>query len=235
MLSIPLHITETHTCSYLEGNLTRSVFVHPSMRMDTRLYSALIDKGFRRSGNDVYAPHCPECQACIAVRIPVDQFRLSRSQMRCRRKNQAVTARIKPAEFDSAHYSLYMKYQQLRHPGDSMADSSPEDYIRFLGSDWCNTCFVEFLLQDKLMAVAVVDVLERGLSAVYTFFDPEYAQYSPGTWAVLWQIEYAVREGLDYVYLGYWIEACRKMAYKNNFKPLQGFIDGEWVFTENAI
>ena len=235
MLSIPVYVTENHSCGYLEGNLARSIFIHPSVPMDTGLYSGLIDKGFRRSGNDVYAPHCPGCQACIAVRLPVEQFQMSRAQIRCWKKNQAVIARIKPAEFDPVHYSLYLKYQQSRHAGSSMVDSSPEEYIRFLGSDWCHTHFVEYWLQGTLMAVAVVDELEQGVSAVYTFFDPDYAQYSPGTWAVLWQIEYAVQEGLDYVYLGYWIKACRKMAYKNNFKPLEGFIDDEWVSIENAI
>lgn len=109
-----------------------------------------------------------------------------------------------------------------------MADSSPEEFINFLGSDWCDTLFVEFHLDGKLAAVAIVDLLDKALSAVYTFFDPELASHSLGTYAVLWQIEHAKQLGLDYLYLGYWIKQCRKMSYKDQYRPLYGFIDQQW-------
>ncbi len=228
MISIPLFLTDPHECSYLENELARTVFVHPSFPMDNKTYSALIARGFRRSGDDVYAPHCEHCSACISVRVPVMEFKTDRRQRRCWRKNQSVKVDIKPARFDRRHFELYLRYQHFKHPGGSMAEVDEQEYMRFLGSDWCNTSFVEFWLDSQLMAVAVVDQLERALSAVYTFFDASLASYSPGVYAVLWQIDYARRLGLDHVYLGYWIRQCQKMRYKEQYRPLEILTDDGW-------
>ena len=228
MISIPLYVTEQHACSYLPDKSAQTVFVHPSFELSTGLYSRLIEQGFRRSGNEVYSPHCKQCRQCVPVRIPVDQFQENRNQKRCFKKNLSTQIRIKPAAFDQHHYQLYLRYQKNRHVDSSMANSSPNEYINFLGSSWCNTLFVEFSIADKLAAVAVVDLLDNALSAVYTFFDPEMSSYSLGTFAVLWQIEHARQLKLDYVYLGYWIKECRKMRYKDQYHPLYGFIDQQW-------
>ncbi len=234
MISIPLFLTETHECSYLENAWARTAFVHPSFSMETRLYSGLIAKGFRRSGDDVYLPHCDQCQDCISARVPVVEFRPSRSQRRCWRKNQTVGVEVKAAEFDPRHFELYRRYQRFKHPGGSMAEVDEAEYMRFLGSEWCDTLFVEFWRDSQLMAVAVVDQLDRALSAVYTFFDPDLAACSPGVYAVLWQIDYARKRGLDYIYLGYWIRQCRKMRYKEQYQPLEILTGDGWRKLENS-
>ncbi|MGR9116299.1 MAG: arginyltransferase [Gammaproteobacteria bacterium] len=228
MISIPLFLTEEHSCSYLEGHLACSAFVHPSFKLSTPVYSQLIAQGFRRSGDYVYAPQCPNCSECLAVRLPIERFKPKRHQKRCRSKNANTQTIIKPARFEQDHYDLYMRYQQSRHCDGSMAHSSPEEYMSFLGSSWCDTLFVEFLIEGKLIAVAVVDRLVDSLSAVYTFFDPDYSAFSPGVYAVLWQIEWARQLKLDWVYLGYWISDCRKMNYKTDYRPIQFLVDQKW-------
>jgi arginine-tRNA-protein transferase len=230
MTSIPLLLTAPHPCSYLEGEQAQTAFVNPSFGIDTAIYSLLIAHGFRRSGDDVYRPQCEHCSQCVPVRLPVAQFKPNRRQKRCLQKNLQTTAVIKPAVFEQAHYDLYQRYQKQRHADGNMANTSPDEYIKFLGSSWCNTQFVEFYCADELAAVAIVDCLDNALSAVYTFFDPKFSDYSPGVYAVLWQIQYAQKLGLDWLYLGFWIADCQKMNYKTQYQPLQGFIDQQWDF-----
>jgi len=130
---------------------------------------------------------------------------------------------------------MYLRYQNHQHQGGSMADLTEEDYIQFLSSYWCNTLFVEFHIEDELAAIAVVDLLDNALSAVYTFFDPQFSNYSLGTYAILWQIQHAKELGLDLLYLGFWVKDCLKMSYKTQYKPLQGFIDNHWdIINTNA-
>ena len=228
MISVPLFATEQSPCSYLEKRNACSVFVHPSFLLNTEIYSQLIEQGFRRSGNEVYAPHCPACSECIPARLKVDQFHPNRNQKRCFKKNQSTKVNIKPAYFEQAHFDIYMRYQKYKHAGGGMANSTKEDYINFLSSRWCNTLFVEFLIDNELAAVAIVDLLDNALSAVYTFFDPKFSSYSLGTYAVLWQLNHAEQMGFEFVYLGFWIKNCQKMSYKTQFQPIQGFIENEW-------
>lgn len=234
MSTIPLFVTPSHPCSYLEDKDARSAFVSTAFMLDTHLYSRLIAHGFRRSGDDVYTPHCEGCSQCVASRIPVASFKPTRNQKRCGKKNRDTQTVIRPAVFEDHHYRLYMRYQQYKHPDSGMATSTEEDYIRFLGSSWCNTRFVEFHIDGQLVAVAVVDFLDNGLSAVYTFFDPDYSAHSLGVYAVLWQIEHARELGLDYVYLGFWIADCPKMVYKNQYQPLQGYINRKWQWIDKV-
>ncbi|MDI1232529.1 MAG: arginyltransferase [Methylobacter sp.] len=229
MTAIPLFITAPHPCSYLENEAAQSAFVDPSFRLDTVIYSLLIAHGFRRSGDDVYRPQCAQCSQCVPVRVPVAQFKPNRSQKRCLQKNRQTTAIIKPAVFEQAHYDLYLRYQNQRHAESNMANTSPDEYIKFLGSSWCNTQFIEFFCDDELAAVAIVDRLDNALSAVYTFFDPQFSSYSLGVYAVLWQIQHAQNQGLEWLYLGFWIANCRKMNYKDQYQPLQGFIGQHWT------
>jgi arginine-tRNA-protein transferase len=229
MISIPLFMTSQSPCSYLDKRNSQSIFIHPSFSLDTHIYSQLIEQGFRRSGNEVYTPRCPTCSECTPSRLVVEQFSPSKNQRRCIKKNKLTSILIKPAQFEQNHYEMYMQYQQDRHQEGSMADSNEEDYINFLASDWCNTLFVEFSVEGECAAIAIVDLLDNALSAVYTFFDPKFSHLSLGTYAVLWQIEYAKKMNLDFVYLGFWIRDCGKMAYKTQYQPIQGFIEKEWV------
>lgn len=228
MISIPLFLTDQHPCSYLDKRNSQSAFVHPSISLNTEIYSQLIEQGFRRSGNEVYTPHCPSCSECIPTRLKVEQFIPNRNQKRCLKKNQITTVIVKPAHFEQTHFELYLRYQKHKHVKGDMVNSTKDDYINFLASSWCNTLFVEFSIDKVLAAVAVVDLLGNALSAVYTFFEPRFSQYSLGNYAVLWQIEHAKKMQLDFVYMGFWIKDCRKMSYKTQYQPIQGFIDNEW-------
>lgn len=229
MISIPLVITPPRACSYLDEQQSQSIFVHPSYSLNTTIYSQLIQQGFRRSGDEVYVPHCPHCSACVSARIAVHQFKPNRSQQRCLRKNSHTTAVIKPAVFVEAHYELYLRYQNIRHTDGDMALATPDDYIGFLSCSWTDTMFVEFSIDGELAGIAVVDQLNNALSAVYTFFDPKFASYSLGVYAVLWQIEQAKLQQKEFLYLGFWIKNCQKMAYKSNYHPLQILHDKQWL------
>ncbi len=199
-------------------------------KLDSKRYSRLGELGFRRGGEQVYRPHCPNCQACVSCRVPVARFQANRSQRRCLRRHQTTQTFIKPAAFDPEQYALYRRYHAARHADDEQPEQiSPESYMDFFVCRWQTTRFVEFRQAERLFAVAVVDWLDHGLSAVYTFFDPEAARLSPGVYAVLWQIEHAKELGLEYVYLGYWIENCRKMQYKIAYQPLEGRIGQNWL------
>jgi len=228
MISIPLYLTPEHPCSYLDEEQARSIFVQPAFLLSTQIYSGLIAQGFRRSGDDVYKPHCAKCAACMPARLAVADFKANRNQQRCLKKNSYTQTVIKPAVFEQAHYDLYLRYQRSRHRDGDMAHSSPDDYIHFLGSSWCNTRFVEFSINGELACVAVIDLLNNALSAVYTFFDPKFSSYSPGVYGVLWQIEQAKRLKLDFLYLGFWIKNCTKMAYKSHYQPLQLLQENVW-------
>jgi arginine-tRNA-protein transferase len=229
MISIPLFPGQTHICGYLEDKLAQSVFVHPSYPITPSLYAQLLKQGFRRSGDGVYAPHCLHCSACIPARLPVEKFKPGRSQKRCMNRNVDTRAVVKPAIFEQAHYDMYLRYQTSRHSGGDMAKAGPDDYLDFLGSSWCNTRFVEFSINNELAGIAVVDQLEQVWSAVYTFFEPKFSHYSLGVYAVLWQIEQARLQKKEFLYLGFWIEACQKMAYKSAYQPLQLLIDNQWI------
>jgi arginyl-tRNA--protein-N-Asp/Glu arginylyltransferase len=227
MRALPLVLTQEHPCSYLEQQ-AQSLFVQPDFILTRRIYAQLLEQGFRRSGSYVYRPKCPSCSACIPVRLPVDEFKPNRSQKRVLAKNADTRVQLKAPVFNRRHYELYRSYQKLRHSGGDMEDMNPGRYLQFLRSDWCKTIFAEFVINGELAAVAAIDRLANALSAVYTFFDPRFSAFSPGVYAVLWQIGYARELGLRWVYLGYWIEECRKMTYKTQYRPLQALIGGQW-------
>ncbi len=232
MENIRFLLGQEHECDYLPERRARSVFLAPDSIQAQHVYSLLADQGFRRSGELVYRPHCSECNACIPVRVPVHQFSPDRNQRRALRKNADLIVQARPAEFQETHFALYLRYLRNRHPGGNMVESSPQDYLQFLCSPWVDTKFYEFRLHENLIGVSVVDHIDDALSAVYTFFDPDFAQRSLGKYAILWQIEHARNLGLSWLYLGYWIKSCRKMAYKNQYKPAQGFFNGKWKLME---
>lgn len=229
MISIPLYLTDKHPCSYLEDEFAQPAFVHPAFEMTTAIYSELIKQGYRRSGDEVYSPHCPNCSACIPARLRISGFLPSRSQKRCQNKNKQTRVEIKQAKFEKAHYEMFQRYQLKRHAGGSMVRSSAAEYLYFLKSSWSETVFAEFLIKDELAAIAVVDILDNALSAVYTFFEPKFSGYGLGVYAVLWQIEWAKQLQKEFLYLGFWIKQCKKMSYKSNYQPLEILRDKQWI------
>lgn len=227
--SIKLYATHEHPCSYIEGRLATTVFVDPAASLDAELYSELSNVGFRRSGKHIYRPHCQNCRACIPVRIPVEQFKFTRSQKRCLKRNRDLTVEIVPSIDSDEHYQLYENYITLRHNDGDMFPPSREQYVEFLSAQWGVTRYLEFRLEKKLVAVAVSDRIAQGLSAIYTFFDPAEDNRSLGVLAVLQQIAQAKALSLPYVYLGYWIKECDKMSYKSQYRPLQMLIEDRWL------
>ncbi len=229
---VRLLLTEPHDCSYLEGRRSTTAFVDPRLRIDTQLYSQMTAMGFRRSGAFLYAPKCAQCSACVAARVPVAQFKRNRSQRRCWSKNNDITVDelniINPGE----HFPLYARYINARHRDGDMYPPSRKQFEEFLVKPWESTVFLEFRLADMLIGCAVVDSLNNGLSAIYTYFDPAYADRSLGNWAILYQISMAQRLGLDYLYLGFWIADCAKMKYKANYRPLELYRENNWQLAD---
>ncbi|WP_020209244.1 arginyltransferase [Gilvimarinus chinensis] len=227
--NLKLFATAPHPCSYLEGEEATTVFIDPAAEVDQDLYSQLSRLGFRRSGSHLYRPHCAACQACVSSRIPVRLFKANRSQKRCIKKNSDLQLHLVDSIQTDEHYSLYESYINNRHADGDMYPPTREQYEAFLSAEWGTTRYIEYRLQDRLLGVAVCDELTDGLSAVYTFFDSQEAKRSLGTFAILVQIRKAQDMGLEYVYLGYWIRNCQKMAYKTQYRPLQLLINKHWV------
>lgn len=220
--------TPAHDCSYLPDRKATTMFVDPRAHVDKHLYSQLTALGFRRSGSHYYRPHCENCNACVPVRLKVNQFQPDRSQRRVMSKNADLDCKMVRASFSERYYSLYAHYIEQRHADGDMYPPSREQFTSFLVEGATDSWFVEIMDGEKLVGLAAVDMLDEGLSAIYTVFDPAYEHRSLGTFAVLWQIEEAKRLGLPHLYLGYWIEECRKMNYKTRFRPIEALRDGQW-------
>ncbi len=228
--TLELYITATHECPYLSERKATNLLVDPTFEMNSAVYGRLLNKGFRRSGADVYRPCCYRCHSCVSTRIPVHAFKPSRSQRRNWKLNQDLTVRVNLEGYQPAYTELYLRYIQSRHAGGGMDDDTPSSFASFIVTRWCETALLEFWQGEQLLAVAATDRLQQGLSLVYTFFDPNAAETRGlGTFALLWQINWARELGLDYVYPGYWIEESPKMNYKTRFQPIEGFIDNRWT------
>lgn len=225
---VQFYLTANYACSYLPDRQARSQVATPAHFIDGEAYSQLIRAGFRRSGQFTYRPMCEACRDCVPVRVVAAEFVPNRTQRRCQLRNMHLEARFLPLTYNDAHFALYRKYQASRHVGGGMDKDGSEQYTQFLLSSNVNSMLVEFRDAGELVMVSVMDQIEDGLSAVYTFFDPAREKASLGTYGVLWQIDLARRLELPYVYLGYWIGATPKMAYKKQYQPLEGRVDGRW-------
>jgi leucyl-tRNA---protein transferase len=222
--------TPEHDCSYLEQQRARTLFVDPQAYIDDGTYAQLADMGFRRSGSHIYRPHCSGCSACISVRVPAYEFRMSKSQKRIWNKNRDLIVETIDPENNQEIFALYERYITERHSDGDMYPPSPEQFSSFLVDSVQRSCFHTMRnSQGKLIGVAVADILQQGAAAVYTFFDPDEEARSLGTFAVLWQLMLLKQHSGGYLYLGYWVKECRKMNYKSRFFPLEQLEQGNWI------
>ncbi len=230
---IQFYVTAPYACGYLPNQLSQSLIATPQHLVNGLQYSELIKLGFRRSGQFVYRPHCEGCRACISVRLPVAEFQASRSQKRAFKQHQSLEVLINRPNFDESQFNLYQSYQTSRHQG-AEKDEGADQYLDFLIQSNVDSLSVSFLLNGQLKIVSIVDIVEDGISAVYTFYDTQDTQASYGTYSILWLIEWCKQLGLPYLYLGYWIQDSPKMAYKRNFMPQEALMNGQWQRIEKT-
>ena len=229
MKDIQYYITPPHRCSYLDDRSARMVFIDPQQPVDQLSLSELSRQGFRRSGDFIYRPECHHCRQCLSARVPVSLFAPNSSQKRAIKRNQDLRMEIRPTrQATQVHYRLYERYITQRHYDGDMYPPSREQFDKFLVESCANSFFIEFWLADQLMCAATCDDLDDGISAVYTFFDPDETARSLGTFAILKQIEWVKQQGKPFVYLGYWVPEAPKMNYKMQYSPLEVLLEGRW-------
>jgi arginine-tRNA-protein transferase len=231
---LQFYLTAPYPCSYLPGRMARSQVATPAGLIDTPVFSEMARLGFRRSGHYVYRPRCDDCQACTPARVVVADFQPRRSQRRNQTRNQDIHCELRSLEFIEEHYALYRRYQAARHAGGGMDMDDREQYRSFLLTSQIDSALAEFRLDGEVVMVSLIDRLLDGLSAVYTFFEPDLAKRGLGVYNVLTQINLTAGMHLPYLYLGYWIEQSQKMAYKSDYRPLELYRNGVWKTLTDA-
>ena len=221
-------LTKSFPCNYLANENERLIVVTNGQYINNENYQRLLMSGFRRSGDQVYRPHCQQCKACESIRIPVKEFKPSRSQKRILATNRDLEARIVFKANDS-YFPLYQNYINSNHRDGSMYPANKEQYTNFIFSEHISQLFIEIYQQEKLVAVAVCDNLVNSLSALYTFYDPTLSKRSLGKYAILKQIELSKKLHKHYVYLGYQIDSCAKMNYKSQYYPHERLQNENWI------
>jgi arginine-tRNA-protein transferase len=229
---VRLFQTLPHACGYYADREAQNLVIDPASPQLPDIYELGLQRGYRRAGSHVYVPHCAQCRACVACRVPVASFSMDRAQKRCAKRNADLQVEILPARYNEERFELYRRYLDWRHPNGGMDNAKTEDFSRFLYTEWSPTRFVEFREKGRLLAVAVTDFCNAGLSSVYTFYEPDALDRGIGTFAILEQIRIAAEFGLEHIYLGFWIAGHPKMDYKIRFRPIEVLRGGEWVVLE---
>ncbi len=226
------YVTAPQDCPYLEGKLERKLFTTLYEEGGVALNASLSHQGFRRSQNVIYRPSCSDCNACQSARVKVQEFLPSRSQKRVNKKNNHLVRNLKTPWARESHYALFNRYLNSRHADGGMAGMDESEFSAMIEETPVNTRLVEYSIYKEgrsiPVAVCLSDLLEDGLSMVYSFFEPEMAKNSIGTYMILDHIRLAREAGLPYVYLGYWVQGSQKMDYKSKFQPLETYRNGGW-------
>lgn len=225
---LTLGITKGGDCSYLPDETERLLVVYPKEQLSQPIYQQLMAQGFRRGGNDAYRPHCEYCNACQSIRVNAVEFTPSKSQKRVINKNKDLSF-VWTKQPSTDYFALYSKYITHRHSSGSMFPPTRETLNTFTQCDWLTIYYLESYHHDKLISVAVCDVLGDGLSAVYTFFDPDFDNRSLGRFSIMRQVEQCRQLNLRYLYLGFQIDDCLAMNYKKQYLPNERYIDNRWI------
>lgn len=223
-------ITGNFDCNYLPEQKERLLVAVDERLHNSQHYSWLMHEGFRRSGDQIYRPHCLQCHACQSLRVLAQEFIPSKSQKRLLKKNQHFKVKFSDSIQDN-YYPLYENYINTLHSDGSMYPANYQQYASFITCNITKQLFMEVWDQDKLISVAVTDDLADALSAVYTFYDPSYRKSGLGVFSILKQIEQTQILNRKYLYLGYQIDACQKMNYKDRYYPHQKLVDNKWKTT----
>lgn len=217
-------------CPYLPGRFERKLVTELRGPEANNVHDLLSRAGFRRSHSIAYLPACSECDACVPVRVRSEGFNTTKSFRRIIAKNNDLIRAVLPSVATQEQFQLFSQYQDVRHGNGDMARMDARDYRAMIEDSTVETSIFEYRRQNgSLIAVALVDNLSDGLSAVYSFFDPTEQRRGLGTFIILDLIKQSQVLELPHVYLGYWIGECRKMSYKMRFQPLEGFRGGNWV------
>lgn len=214
-------------CPYLPQRMARNE-VYRADRLDGALYERLLARGFRRTGRLVYRPRCRGCQECRQIRVSVAEFAPTRSMRRVQRRNRDITVSVSKPTISDEKFDLFCRYLNGKH--DAMMSRTFESFREFLYDSPLNSQEFCYSVGDRLVGVSIADKCPGGLSSVYMFFDPEFADRSPGTFSVLWEIEHCRQARLPYYYLGFYVAGSRTMAYKSRFAPCDLLVAEErWV------
>lgn len=237
-LAPQFYVTASQPCPYLDGKTERKLFTGLQEDHGNMLNDALSKQGFRRSQNVLYRPSCANCAACLSARIRVADFKPSKSHRRVLRKNANIHREGHTAWATEEQYELFTAYLNQRHANGGMADMDILEFAAMVEETPVQTRVVEYFHADEngkrgaLTAASLTDILDDGLSMVYSFFDPDSSPNSPGTFMILDHIEIAREMGLEYVYLGYWVPGSEKMDYKSRFSGLELYMGNRWVRTD---
>ncbi|MEO9781397.1 MAG: arginyltransferase [Sedimentitalea sp.] len=229
------YVTAPQPCPYLEGRMERKLFTSLQGDNADRLNNGLSQQGFRRSQNVLYRPSCAECSACLSARIDVSRFKPTKSQKRAARRNAGLVRHATSPWATEDQYDLFRRYLDARHADGGMADMDVFEFSAMIEETPIRSRVIEYsdLEADTLVGVSLTDVLEDGLSMVYSFYAPDRPQHSLGTHMIMDHIEIARNANLPYVYLGYWVPGSQKMGYKAKFSGLEVYIGGEWKSVSN--
>ncbi|WP_109311356.1 MULTISPECIES: arginyltransferase [Ruegeria] len=229
------YVTAPQPCPYLEGRMERKLFTALQGEGADQLNNSLSQQGFRRSQNVLYRPSCSDCAACLSARIDVTAFRPSKSQKRAAKRNAYLQRRANSPWATDEQYELFRRYLDTRHADGGMADMDVFEFAAMIEETPIRSRVVEYgdPSTGDLIGVSLTDVLDDGLSMVYSFYTPQQPQNSLGTYMILDHIDIAREAGLPYVYLGYWVPGSPKMGYKARFSGLEAYYQGEWISVNN--